>query len=406
MAWTIENLMSELQIRSCPVYWQSLFPQVEQEYEREGCFLTSDAYLREVCDGYNLFPKRLTQVLAAARAARALPALERWILLLYRAMRDRDRFKASFDRIELPVAPEGTDPAGYRHAALFSILGTVPETASRLRSIGVPEQVIEDTFKNYQFCLDISEERTGVSCFDKSRLSWSQHYVDGDILRLGRLEFEMLPSFPGAVRLFRHKDGRQVLLMDGARLHHSGQLLGNPNAMDADGAFDACFTEDALHAEGYPVGADGLARPVRLRLCKAEWEQVLRPGDPVLNVHIPDHEPFDPARCEAAYAQARALFPRCFPDFAFRSFVCFSWLMDPQLDGFLKPSSNIRRFRESYLAFPAVSDGQGAIVFLFVAPGCPPERLPEKSSLQRALKRHYMEGKVIYEAGGILAAGR
>ena len=44
MAWTIENLMSELQIRSCPVYWQSLFPQVEQEYEREGCFLTSDAY--------------------------------------------------------------------------------------------------------------------------------------------------------------------------------------------------------------------------------------------------------------------------------------------------------------------------------------------------------------------------
>ncbi len=126
----------------------------------------------------------------------------------------------------------------------------------------------------------------------------------------------------------------------------------------------------------------------------------------MLNVHIPDHEPFEPARCEAAYAQARELFPRCFPEFEYRAFVCFSWLMDPQLDGFLKSSSNIRQFRERYLAFPALSDGQGAIVFLFLSPGCPPERLPENSSLQRALKRHYMDGKVIYEAGGILAAGK
>ncbi len=269
MAYTLEKLLSELQISTCPAYWQSLYPQVEQEYEREGCFLTAESYLQEVCDGYNLFPKRLGQVLAAAEAARALPALERWILLLYRAMQDRDRFKASFDCVALPVAPEGANPAGYRHAALFAILGTVPETAGRLRARGVPEQAIEDTFKNYAFCLEITEERTGVSCFDKSRLSWSQHYVDGDILRLGRLEFEMLPSFPGAVRLLRHRsDGRQVLLMDGVRLHRGGQLLGNPNAAEEDGAFDADFVEEALYYEGCPVGSDGLARQVRLRMEK------------------------------------------------------------------------------------------------------------------------------------------
>ena len=78
-----------------------------------------------------------------------------------------------------------------------------------------------------------------------------------------------------------------------------------------------------------------------------------------------------------------------------------SWLLDPQLPEVLGEDSNIGRFCRRFT--PVFTPGKGEAVFDFVFLGHTPderESLPEDTSLQRALKAHYMAGKAIYETWG------
>ena len=67
----------------------------------------------------------------------------------------------------------------------------------------------------------------------------------------------------------------------------------------------------------------------------------------------------------------------------------------------MKPDSNIIAFQKKYALYPIAAKGED--VFLFVFRGYRGELsgLPEDTSLQRAIKRMYLDGKYVYEYGGI-----
>lgn len=120
----------------------------------------------------------------------------------------------------------------------------------------------------------------------------------------------------------------------------------------------------------------------------------LADGEPILDVHIPDIGPFGPDACDESIARAREFFPRFFPDFDYRAFGCWSWLLDPQLAEYLSPESNIMRFQKRFEPVKTAQQHDGpAVMFVFrMHPDTPIEDLPQRTSLERAVVRHIQSG--------------
>ncbi|GAA2766288.1 acyltransferase domain-containing protein [Streptomyces paradoxus] len=122
------------------------------------------------------------------------------------------------------------------------------------------------------------------------------------------------------------------------------------------------------------------------------------PGEPCLNLHIPDfHGPLSPAACDRSLALAREFFARHFPRERYRVAVCHSWLLDPQLKHHLGPDSNIVRFQDRFR--PGRDPGEDPepedtepVRFVFGDPDLPVAGLPRRTAVERAVGDHLRAG--------------
>ncbi|MHB1009443.1 MAG: acyltransferase domain-containing protein [Propionibacteriaceae bacterium] len=130
----------------------------------------------------------------------------------------------------------------------------------------------------------------------------------------------------------------------------------------------------------------------RLELSQAELDEAgidATPGTVVLETHIPESGPLDPAAADASFARAQEFFAAHFPELGtIRYATCDSWLLDPQLSRIV-PGSNIVRFGERYRLFRTARESdQSALDFVFRAPTTPRDQLPRETRLQRGLLDH------------------
>ncbi|MFF4654080.1 acyltransferase domain-containing protein [Streptomyces sp. NPDC001381] len=121
----------------------------------------------------------------------------------------------------------------------------------------------------------------------------------------------------------------------------------------------------------------------------------LGPGDPGLNLHVPDFMgPLSPEAVDRSLALARDFFARHYPDEPYTVATCGSWLLDPQLKRYLPEDSNIVRFQERFRLsrLPAEPEDTVPLRFVFGTTGIPLDRLPRDTPLQRAVVDHLREG--------------
>ncbi|MYS22945.1 hypothetical protein GA0115240_146113 [Streptomyces sp. DvalAA-14] len=130
------------------------------------------------------------------------------------------------------------------------------------------------------------------------------------------------------------------------------------------------------------------------------------PDAPALMIHIPDFRgPLTPDACRESLTAARAFFPRHFPDEPAAVAVCFSWLLDPQLAGYLPPTSNILGFQRLFHAARPnpEPDDRTPIGFVFGDPELPLASLPARTTLERAITSHLRAGRHWHTASAWLA---
>jgi hypothetical protein len=139
----------------------------------------------------------------------------------------------------------------------------------------------------------------------------------------------------------------------------------------------------------------------RLQFQRVPQEPVLD-GQPALSVHIPATGPMTPEACDESFAAARPFFDRYFPEEGYRHAICHSWLLDEQLADYLPADSNIVRFQRRFRPVPPKPDeatgDQAILEFVFrrrrgpLAPG-ELDRLPQRTSLERAVVTHLRAGR-------------
>jgi hypothetical protein len=129
-----------------------------------------------------------------------------------------------------------------------------------------------------------------------------------------------------------------------------------------------------------------------------------RAGDPCLGVHIPDGARLEPVAVEESLRRAGAFFDRYYPVGQRRVATCLSWLLDDQLAEYLPAESNIVRFQRRFELVPGwLEDDRYILQFVFrVGPDHPIERLPQRTTLERAIVAHLRAGKHWRERAGWL----
>jgi hypothetical protein len=155
-----------------------------------------------------------------------------------------------------------------------------------------------------------------------------------------------------------------------------------------------------MHGEGWPVMQAWLTLHARGAIYELGRLQYHRGNTAhgVIDLHIPESGPMTPQAVAASLDEARAFFPRHFPDERYTLFGCGSWLLDPQLLEYLPEESNIVRFQRRFELEPYQEpEGLDADVevlrFVFRSLTTPLDQLPRRTVLERAIVDHLKAGR-------------
>lgn len=303
----------------------------------------------------------------------------------------------------IPFPKTDATPAGDMLPFLV-LLTQVKTAAQRYERLGIQGQALRTLLGAYVSSLSSVKNRTSRPGIDKMYYQWTCLYAKTMIFRHGGFNFEFR-SFPNrAVILKNRTDGTVVPVMFSGSFHKNGLVLGSAGCEDTTDSFDADFleTEDCFY--GHPT-RNGKASPERVCFPKTVWECVLRPGDPVLSVHIPKKTDLSPEAIARDFSQGLALARRYVPDRAPKCLFCSSWLLDPGLEDILGPEAKIPAFGRMFTRYPVKSPGDHVFSFVF-PPSCKSlEELPENTRLERGLKHLYLSGGYNYAFAGVIIPG-
>ena len=302
---------------------------------------------------------------------------------------------------------------------LLVALATIRATREKHDELGIPPDVTRETCR--QVACFAGNYRTGTGGrlgLYRRQLFWLRNYTDGVIFRIGRFEYRV-KRFDFHVSLFRHTETRRVIALaaDG-RTYTAEGYAAEPQPADGDttaeadggtstatapganaaGDWTASLTETAESFRGYPVHPAGraISRPVTLD--RASWTCILKPGDTVLDMHIPADGPMRPEACADSMRRAPGFFERYFPEHRIRGFWCSSWIFGPQLEEILPSTSNLGSFMRRLYLCPGTVD-RSSLWFIFFDEDVRPESAPRDSTLRRAIAEFLERGGAWRNAG-------
>ena len=352
--------------------------------------------LEQLHRDYEPFDTYYDFLLRGAEAVLADEALLTWLTLGLAYCKDASEGEAI--RFPLPALDETEARAAF--PALLCAL-ELPEAARRYRARGFDEAQIRKNLDNLGRNIRVHEITQGRVALSTGLYMWMVHYTKALIFDHMGFNFQVTKWKDEAILLRHRKSGEYAFLLLKGNFAADGRVVGIRGAEDAPALFEAAVeeTEDAFigyRAQGQRV------RTERERFEKRDWEAVLRPGDDVIGFHIPRGADMTPEHVEASMAEAVVLMKRYYPEFDFKFIVCTTWMIDPKLLDVLPENSKIAHFIRHFVVHPS-GDTAGNACMGYVWPGetCPTEELPEKTSLQRGIKKMMLEGSYIFWTTGI-----
>ncbi len=115
-------------------------------------------------------------------------------------------------------------------------------------------------------------------------------------------------------------------------------------------------------------------------------------GERVIYVHIPQGERLDREKCLESFRTAEEFFKRYFPEYKYKWYFCESWLLYEGNKEFMTKDSNILAFASIFDHCYSVKVDVQTIERVFGKRRLIKKHYPEKTSLQRSLKKYMLSG--------------
>lgn len=285
---------------------------------------------------------------------------------------------------------------------LYIHIPMIPLAVAEYRQRGFSEEEIARLMRAYAGTIRTVKNYTGLPGLDKTYHWWMSLYTKARIYQIDGLQYQ-LSTFPQAALYLKNKQTAEILpLLVKGKIFRTGEnFLGSQGFEDDAGAFEVTFSEDDDKIIGHGVVNNRVDIQAK-EYSKNQWEVLARPGDLCLNLHIPRGADLSSEALDRTFASGRKIAVERFSDIGVKHIMCASWLMDPMLKEFLGPTSKITGFQDRFARYPMKSNGNAVFGFVFPKNYESLETLPENTTLERKLKKHYLDGNCIHVYAGIL----
>ncbi len=380
------------------VEWESS----QQSMPADQLFFLAPEFVAEACQAIPLPAEASEAAIATSRRIASNPALEALAWHFYHCFFHCTKATYSWNNLSDWPSVETLAQTLQGEAAMFYplvLFSGFPQMQVIHQAHAVPPEIVRDTLSSIRVRMEAYHKRHNTWGLDGCRDGFLMNHLHGELYRLSRLQFQF-GSFGYRLRAFRHRVSGQVLALaeDGVRYRADGQLPRSDRDAVEGWSSQLLLTDTAI--VGNPILPTGSAVQKQVQLPAMEWHQVLAPGDPVLNIHIPGGSPMACDLCGVSFRTALEFFPRHFPERPFVAICCGTWLLDAQLEELLPPTSNLVRFQQEVYLFPIVLDELHLVKSVF---GCVPEDLtqaPRDTTLQRVLLDRLLAGEQFSPRGG------
>lgn len=288
---------------------------------------------------------------------------------------------------------------------LMIALGAFPLIEKKYEAMNIPHEMVEKLGLWVGGAVDIyAAGHNGTPGLSSRQLHWMRHSIDGELFRIGRLEF-LLHEYPDWVpAAYRsRKDGTLCLLSGNGITYTADGRRPDPESVEAELIVSTLeITENSVR--GFRILPNGYAEVDKITVLDLdEWESVAGANEIVPGIHIPGGESLSEKTIRESLQEAVIFFRKYF-DLEIRMFVSSSWLFFYEWQKEL-PQSNIAAFaREGYLfpTFPLTRTN--GLFFVFGRSDEDIRELPQRNSLEKAFHRVLESGRFLGDCGWLYLA--
>ncbi len=292
-------------------------------------------------------------------------------------------------------------PHGFGVFYLLIILQAVPGMVANYRAQGVTEAMIRDTLGSIGLRCENHRVAYGESGTLVKQTCWNRLYVDGEIYKLGRFEYKLIPM-SDLIEVYRHRQHGRVtaVIKRPTKFAADGFVDSDGSAETVGESWSSVYKLSAEQLTATPVSPYGFALKNPVTLLLTDWERVLGEDDWIIDMHIPPGGKMSIDKCRESFELALDFFADKFPDKPSPAIYCSSWIFNTQFERLL-PQSNMAKFMRELYLFPAPSSGRDGIFFVFCREEDDLSQAPRDTSLQRAMLSILESGEKLRSSGMI-----
>lgn len=354
--------------------------------------------IRELQKKYDLFGEYYDLVLESAEQINADPDMATWVKAAAQFHKVNDKATV----VKLPV-PKISENVATNFMMLHIMMPMIPESFAKMEARGFTWDELDDARRAYKSGISVVRRQTGIPAMNLTYFSWLNLYCRAMIFKISGFWFE-LKQFPAQALWIKNRETGKLLPLVKGVFHREGtMILGSKNYEDPEGSFVAEYSEDAENFYGHGC-YDNVTEKNQRTYPKSLWECVARPSDYCLGMHIPAKTDISTQATLNACRDAIKLVHSRFPEYGVNNGVfCTSWLLNPRLKQIQGEQSRITQFEECFTKYPN-KDTSGSAVFSFVFARKPKDLqdLEENTSLQRKVKKMYLDGDCIHLHSGAI----
>lgn len=392
MNWELRKIADCLGITEYPVELNDAFEAIC----KQGLLSTISDTLKQLHEEFDPFGEYYDFLLQGAEKVQHDKTLLTWLSLgVYYCKSATEKEAAAF-----PLPPWDESLARDAFPALL-IAMEFPETVKRYRARGLSDTHIKNNLGSLKYNMHVHKITQGRVSLSPGLYGWMTYYTKARIVDFMGFNFQAWKWKDEAILLKNRKNCNYVFLLLKGKFTAEGTVAGIRGAENIPEFLEATLeeTEDAFI--GYRADGQRISTVLQ-RFQKCEWEAVLRPGDDVINFHIPRGADLTPAFVEKSIALASEHMACYYPECNFKFTVCTSWMLDPKLLDILPDASNIAQFGRHFILHPS-GDTAGNACMSYVWPGENRKigELSENTSLQRSIKSMMCRNSFIFWTTGV-----
>jgi len=399
MVWRFQQVVQELKLPPESAVWADSWFLSESGFPTESSFFLQEAFLTEWLACLELAEEPRRAIMAALPLFRKNHALRRLLWHCYVLLFETDHDHAQ-QIAQWPMLPP-LHGAAADLFYVFVLLSGLPKLREFYRCRGISDSIMVTTLQDIELWMSNYHRDTGR--WGLGEKHWLILHLKGRIFRLGRLQFERR-NYQFDFHAYRNIATRRVIVLagEGQQFRTDGQFDGVGGVKDPK-AWTAHFSVTADAVLGNPITPDGCARSAGITLDLSQWKPILQQGASTLGVHIPAGGPLAHVQCGESFALALSFFKKHFPEYYVTTFQCESWLLDPQLERYLPPETNLIRFlREFYLLPLPYGSNAGVARFVYNKVDMDLSTASRRSTLEKAIVDHVRQGGHWREIGGVI----